>query len=112
MPKRIIHNIPNARKGYGVKRKLLKRWIYKNKLTQPYVARKLNMPVTDFKQALKEKGTFNAEQIKALVRLMGAWEAFKVLYFSSKRKRRKVYWEVFGRYKQKEGMNERNKKVK
>ena len=112
MPKRIIHNIPNARKGYGVKRKLLKRWIYKNKLTQPYVARKLNMPVVDFKQTLKEKGTFNAEQLKALVKLMGAWEAFKVLYFSSKRKRRKVYWEVFGRYKQKEGMNERNKKVK
>ena len=76
------------------------------------MARKLNMPVVDFKQTLKEKGTFNAEQIKALVRLMGAWEAFKVLYFSSKRKRRKVYWEVFGRYKQKEGTNERNKKVK
>ena len=76
------------------------------------MARKLNMPVETFKQTLKEKGTFNAEQIKALVRLMGAWEAFRVLYFSSKRKRRKVYWEVFGRYKQKEGMNERNKKVK
>ena len=76
------------------------------------MARKMNMPVADFKQTLKEKGTFNAEQLKALVKLMGAWEAFKVLYFSSKRKRRKVYWEVFGRYKQKEGTNERNKKVK
>ena len=112
MRKRKIHNFSNPRKGYGLKKKLLKRWIYKNKLTQPNVAQKLNMSVVDFKQTLKEKGTFNAEQIKALVRLMGAWDAFKVLYFSSKRKRRKVYWEVFGRYKQKEGMNERNKKVK
>ncbi len=112
MRKRKIHNFPNTRKGYGLKKKLLKRWIYKNDLTQPYVARKMNMPVEEFKQTLKDRGTFNAEQLKALVRLMGAWEAFKVLYFPSKRQRRRVYREVFGRYKNKEVMNERNKQIK
>lgn len=112
MRKRKIHNFSNPRKGYGLKKKLLKRWIYKNDLTQPYVARKMKMPVEEFKQTLKDRGTFNAEQLKALVWLMGAWEAFKVLYFPSKRQRRRVYREVFGRYKNKEGMNERNRQIK
>ena len=112
MQEKQIHNFPQARQGYGVKRRLLKKWIYRNKLTQPYVARKMHMPVGKFKQTLKERGTFNAEQLKGLIRLMGAWEVFKVLYFPSKRKRRCVYWEVFGRYKNKEVKNERNEKVK
>jgi len=112
LQRRKIHNIPKSRKGYGLKKRLLKRWIYENDLTQPYVARKMKMPVEEFKQTLKDRGTFNAEQLKALVRLMGAWEAFKVLYFPSKRQRRRVYREVFGRYKNKEVMNERNKQIK
>lgn len=106
-----VHNIPNARSGYGVKKKMLKKWIYDHNLTQPYVARKMNMSVEDFKAVLQEQGTFNREQIKALVNLMGAWEAFKVIYFPSKRKRRKVYWQVFGRFENKEGENERTEET-
>ena len=109
---RNVHNIPNARNGYGLKKVMLKKWIYDHKLTQPYVARKMNMPVEDFKQKLNDKGTFNREQLKTLIKLMGAWDAFKVIYFPSKRKRRKVYWQVFGRYNDKEEQNERNAEVK
>lgn len=36
------------------------------------------------------------------VYLMGAEAAFEVLYFPSNRKRKKVWWEVFGKYKGKE----------
>lgn len=110
--KKSLHNIPNARNGYGVKKQMLKKWIYDHNLTQAYVARKMNLPVEDFKQKLRDKGTFNREQLKALIKLMGAWDAFKVIYFPSKRKRRKVYWQVFGRFENKERENERNSEVK
>lgn len=107
-----VHNFPNAKQGYGVKKKLLKKWIYDHKKTQPYVAKRLNMPVEAFKEKINNKGTFNREQLKALIYLMGAWDAFHVIYFPSKRQRRKVYWQVFGQYREKEKLNDRNEKIK
>ena len=109
---RNVHNLQATRNGYGIKKRRLKKWIYAHKRTQPYVARRMNMTVEDFKQKLKDKDTFNREQLKGLIKLLGAWEAFKVIYFPSKRKRRKVYWQVFGRYNDKEKINGRNEKIK
>ena len=66
----------------------------------------------EFKEKINNKGTFNREQLKALIYLMGAWDAFHVIYFPSKRQRRKVYWQVFGQYREKEKLNVRNEKIK
>ena len=55
---------------------------------------------------MRERDKFDKEQIKSLVYLMGAEAAFEVLYFPSNRKRKKVWWEVFGKYKGKEELNE------
>ena len=92
--------------GYSLKKKKLKQWIYRNRLTQPYVARKMRMSVVEFKENLKDNKLFNRGQLKHLIYLMGARNAFRVIHFYSNRQRRKVYQQVFGKYKDKERLNE------
>ena len=92
--------------GYVLKKYPLKQWIYDNDHTQPYVARKLGLAPDEFKRKLREKEKFSPSQIKSLVYLMGAEAAFNVIFFPSKRKRKKVWWNVFGKYKSKEELNE------
>ena len=92
--------------GYSLNKKKLKQWIYRNKLTQPYVARTMRMSVYEFKGKLKDNEPFNREQLKYLIYLMGARNAFRVIRFHSNRQRRRVYQEVFGKYKNKERLNE------
>lgn len=92
--------------GYALKKYKLKKWIYDNDHSQPYVAKALGLSPDEFKRKLREREKFNREQIKSLVYLIGAEAAFEVLYFPSKRKRKKVWWEVFGKYKEKEVLNE------
>lgn len=89
--------------GYVLKKYHLKKWIYDNDHTQPYVAKALGLAPDEFKRKLREREKFNQEQIKSLVYLMGAEAAFGVLYFPSNRKRKKIWWGVFGKYKQKGG---------
>lgn len=92
--------------GYALKKYKLKKWIYDNDHTQPYVAKALGLLPDEFKRKLREREKFDKEQIKSLVYLMGAEAAFEVLYFPSNRKRKKVWWQVFGQYKEKEELNE------
>ncbi len=93
-------------KGYPLKKSLLKKWIYDNDHTQSYVAKRLGLEPEEFKRKLRELDKFNEEQIKKLVYLMGAEAAFNVIYFPSNRKRKKVWWEAFGKYRGKEELNE------
>ena len=92
--------------GYELNKNLLKKWIYDNDHTQLYVAAKLRLEEEEFKRKLRECEKFDREQIKSLVYLMGAKAAFRVLVFPPKRKRKKVWWQVFGKYKGKEELNE------
>lgn len=78
-----------------------------NGKTQPYVAEELGLEAEEFKRKLREREKFNQEQIRSLVYLLGAEEAFSVIYFPSKRRRRKVWSEVFGEYKEREKLDER-----
>ena len=92
--------------GYPLNKYALKKWIYDNDHTQPYVANKMDLPPDEFKRKLREREKFNREQIERLVYLMGAEAAFNVLWFPSNRKRKKIWWEVFGKHKKKEELNE------
>ncbi len=92
--------------GYALKKYLLKKWIYDKDHTQPYVAKALGLSPDEFKRKLREREKFDKDQITSLVYLMGAESAFEVLYFPSNRKRKKVWWQVFGQYKEKEELNE------
>lgn len=92
--------------GYSLKKYALKKWIYDNDRTQPYVAKTMGLAPDEFKRKLREREKFDKDQIKRLVYLMGAEAAFGVLYFPSNRKRKRVWWQVFGQYKEKEKLNE------
>ena len=82
--------------GCSLKKGQLKRWIYENHHTQPFVARKLNLSVEEFKRMLSNHELFNREQVKALIELLGANEAYKVIYFPTKEERKRVYERTFG----------------
>ena len=92
--------------GYSLKKYLLKQWIYANGLTQPYVAKKMNLSPDEFKRRLREREKFNREEISSLIRLMDAEAAFEVIYFPTMKIRKRVWYEVFGKYKEKEELNE------
>ncbi len=92
--------------GYSLKKTRLKQWIYANNQTQPSVARVLELTADEFKRKLREHEKFDREQLKKLINLLGAENAFNVIYFPSKRFRKKVRWEVFGKYRKKGDVNE------
>ena len=89
-------NVHGARR-YALKKRVLKRWIYSHGYTQREVAKKLHMTTEKFKRKLSRKETFNMEQICRLVYLMGAREAFYVIYFPTYKERCRVYYEAFGK---------------
>lgn len=95
-----IENVLSV-EGYSLKRYSLKKWIYENGHTQPFIARKMNLEPEEFKRKLREREKFDEQSIRALVHLMHAEEAFKVLYFPTKCQRREVWWQIFGKYKEK-----------
>lgn len=92
--------------GYPLKKYPLKRWIYDNHFSQPFVARMLELSPDEFKRRLRKREKFNRNEIWELIKLMGAEEAFDVIYFPTKGIRRRVWWEVFGKYENKEELNE------
>ena len=80
----------------GIKRYLLKRWIYEHGYTQFYVAREMGISLKEFKWKLLKHKKFNRKQIERLVLLMGAEAAFEVLFFPTYEIRQKVKKETFG----------------
>lgn len=86
-------------KVYSLKKSKLKKWIYRNNFTQPYIAKKLNLSTKEFKEKLTTHALFNKQQITTLIYLMGAEEAFKIIFFPTIEERKKVYLEVFKKKK-------------
>ena len=96
----------NKQDGFSLKKGKLKKWIYEKGFTQPYVAKELGLRPEEFKRKLSQREKFTKEQIQRLILLMSAEDAFKVLYFPTRRQRNEVWWSVFGKYKRKEELNE------
>lgn len=92
--------------GYPLKPIKLKRWIYEHKYTQAYVARRMKLTRDEFSRKLREQEKFNRKQIWELIKLMHAEDAFQVIYFPTMEIREMVWQEVFGKYKNKEELNE------
>ena len=93
-------------KGCELKKYALKKWIYRNGYTQPYVARLMGLSPENFKRKLRDHATFNKNEMWALIKFMHAKDAFRVIYFPTKRKRKRVWWQVFGRYREVEKLDE------
>ena len=92
--------------GYSLYKKKLEQWIHIKGLTQTYVARVMGLTLEEFKGKLKDNKPFNREQLKNLIYLMGARNAFRVIHFHSPEQRRRVYRQVFEKYENKERLNE------
>ena len=88
-------------RGYALKKNALRRWIYQNGYTQPQVASALHMSVSKFKRKLKERETFNEDQLRRLIYFMGARAAFRVIYFHTFAEREQVRAEAFSKRKRK-----------
>lgn len=83
-------------KGYSLKKHKLKKWIYINGYTQPQIAKLLNLSLSEFKKRIRHHELFYKKQIETIIHLMGAKEAFQVIYFPNKEERKKVYLKTFG----------------
>ena len=86
-----------CKEGHRLKKQKLKHWIYSHGYTQPDVAKTLHMKTRTFKRKLSRNEFFNAEQICRLIYLLGAYDAFFVIYFPKIEERRRVYQETFGK---------------
>lgn len=99
-------------KGYSLKKRKLKDWIYDNGKTQPYMARKLGITKAELQRKLNEHELFNEEQIRSLVYLVGAEAAINIIYFPTLKEKRRVWRKTFGKKRKEEDeLNERSEKV-
>lgn len=92
--------------GYPLKPFLLKKWVYAKRKTQAFVARKMNLTPEEFSRKLQAGEKFNQTEIRALVKLMGAKNAFNVIFFPTMEIKKMVWQEVFERHKNEEELNE------
>lgn len=90
------------KKGYSLKKRKLKDWIYDNGKTQPYMARKLGITKAELQRKLNAHEQFNEKQIRSLVHLVGAEAAINIIYFPTIKEKRRVWRKTFGRKKKEE----------
>lgn len=100
-------------KGYSLKKRQLKDWIYDNGKTQPYMARKLGITKSELQRKLNEHEPFNEQQIRSLVHLVGAEAAIEIIFFPTLKEKRTVWQKTFGRKRKEEDEqpNERTQKA-
>lgn len=84
-------------KGYSLRIGAFTSWVKENGYTTSQIAARLNMKEEDLLCKLKEKQLFNREQLRILIRLMGASSECFVIYFPTFELRQQVYFEVFGK---------------
>lgn len=98
---------------YSLKKRQLKDWIYDNGKTQPYVAKRLDITKEELQRKLNEHEPFSEQQIRRLVRLVGAEAAIDIIYFPTLKEKRKVWRKTFGKKRKEEDeqSNERSQKV-
>lgn len=82
--------------GCSLKKRALLRWIYGAGYTQPYVARRMGVDEGEFKERLRTRKKFDMQEIRALVFLMGARAAFRVIYFPTNDERERIAIATFG----------------
>lgn len=99
-------------KGYSLKKRKLKDWIYDHGKTQPFVAARLGITKAELQKKLNEHELFDKSQIRSLVHLVGAEAAINIIYFPTIKEKRTVWRKTFGRKRKEEDeLNERSQKV-
>ncbi len=84
-------------KSYTLKKRALKYWLFRHRLTVKEFSEKLQLGEKELNTRLEFWEYFSCEEIERLVYLMGAREAFYVIYFPTYKERCRVYYETFGK---------------
>lgn len=82
--------------GYSLKKQKLKKWVYENNRSQPYVAQVMGMNEKDFKKKLNNRELFTERELRKFIYLVGAKDAFNIIYFPTLKQKQEVYQKVFG----------------
>ena len=83
--------------GYSLRSGAFYSWLKESGYTTSQIAARQNMKEHGLLYKLKENQLFNTEQLRILIRLMGASSACFVIYFPTFELRQQVYFEVFGK---------------
>ncbi len=86
-----------TKKGYSLKKRKLKDWIYDHGKTQPYVARQLGITKPELQRKLNDHELFSEKQIRTLVHLVKAEAAIEIIYFPTLKEKYKVRKLTFGK---------------
>ena len=79
-----------SRSGLTLKSHALKTWLKRKGYEQSYFAERLGMSKDKFRQKLYKRQTFDQNEITALIRLMGARAAIKVIWFPNLEEKRRI----------------------
>ena len=83
--------------GYSLRSGAFYSWLKESGYTTRQIAMRLDMDEQEFVHKLKTKQLFGREQLRVLIRLMGASSACFVMYFPTFEFRKQIYFEVFGK---------------
>ena len=83
--------------GYSLRSGAFYAWLKESGYTTSQIATRLNMDEQEFVHKLNTKQLFGREQLRVLIRLMGASSACFVMYFPTFEFRKQIYFEVFGK---------------
>lgn len=83
--------------GYSLRSGAFYSWLKESGYTVSQIAERLDIDEKEFVHKLKTKQLFGREQLRVLIRLMGASSACFVMYFPTFEFRKQIYFEVFGK---------------
>ena len=83
--------------GYSLRINAFFVWLRRSGYTLEYIAERLATTPDDIVLRLRRREKFNERELRILIYLMGAKDAFFVIYFPSFRFRKYVYRCVFGK---------------
>ena len=83
--------------GYSLRINAFFAWLRRSGYTLEYIAERLETTPDDIVLRLRRREKFNERELRILIYLMGAKDAFFVIYFPSFRFRKYVYRCVFGK---------------
>lgn len=86
-----------SRDGYSLRINAFYAWLKRSSYSFEYIADKLEMTPKDIVLMLKRHEKFNETELQTLIYLMGAKDAFFIIYFPSFQFRKYVYRCVFGK---------------
>ena len=80
--------------GYSLRSGAVYSWLKESGYTTSQIATRLDMDEQEFVHKIKTKQLFGREQLRVLIRLMGASSGCFVMYFPTFEFRKQIYFEV------------------